>query len=258
MQLLPPILRACVRPAERSSSEATSSSNPTAAWARCQTRRSGSASRSPRGRFQVRRPRGASSSGRRPAPPSADLNAGLDELEAAGVPIDGDRSAVWARFAARRAEYEPPVLGFLEAAPAPWSSDRSPRFGGRRSSEPRVLDGPGTATATQRWTISPQATSGMESAVAARVCVAHRTPPAENRSESANDPRASLVFFFFFFFFMVQAVVRGRSIDGGVPLAEHPRQTSRPHPPASQCQPRARPCHASRGPRLARTPPGPP
>ena len=38
----------------------------------------------------------------------------------------------------------------------------------------------------------------------------------------------------------------------------HPRQRSRPHPPTSQCQPRARPCHASRGPRLARTPPGPP
>src|SRR5216117_343577 len=27
----------------------------------------------------------------------------------------------------------------------------------------------------------------------------------------------------------------------------HPRQRSRPHPPASQCQPGARPCHASRG-----------
>jgi hypothetical protein len=38
----------------------------------------------------------------------------------------------------------------------------------------------------------------------------------------------------------------------------HPRQRSRPPSPASQCQPRARPCHASRGLRLARTPPGPP
>jgi hypothetical protein len=45
---------------------------------------------------------------------------------------------------------------------------------------------------------------------------------------------------------------------GGRSDSMHPRQRSRPHPPASQCQPRARPCHASRGPRLARTPPGPP
>ena len=35
--------RACARPAERSSSAATSSSGPSAAWARCQARRSGSA-----------------------------------------------------------------------------------------------------------------------------------------------------------------------------------------------------------------------
>src|SRR5438105_3387336 len=34
-----------------------------------------------------------------------------------------------------------------------------------------------TAAATQRWTVSPRATFGIESAAAARVCAAHRTPP---------------------------------------------------------------------------------
>ena len=38
----------------------------------------------------------------------------------------------------------------------------------------------------------------------------------------------------------------------------HPDRARQSHPRASQCKPGARPCHASRGPRLARTPPGPP
>lgn len=62
---------------------------------------------------------------------STEFNASLDELEAAGVPLDGDRVAIWDRFRARRAHYEPAVLGLaalLEAAPAQWSSDRSPPF----------------------------------------------------------------------------------------------------------------------------------
>ena len=59
----------------------------------------------------------------------AELNASLDELDAAGVPLDKDRRLIWERFAARRAQYEPAVLGLaslLDAAPAPWSSDRAP------------------------------------------------------------------------------------------------------------------------------------
>src|SRR5215831_10015074 len=62
---------------------------------------------------------------------AAEFNASLDELEAAGVPLDDDRSVIWDRFNGRRAHYEPSVLGLaslLEAAPAQWSSDRSPPF----------------------------------------------------------------------------------------------------------------------------------
>jgi hypothetical protein len=61
----------------------------------------------------------------------AELDTSLDELEAAGVPLDPDRSAIWARFMDRRALYEPAVLGLaslLQAAPAQWSSDCSPPF----------------------------------------------------------------------------------------------------------------------------------
>jgi hypothetical protein len=73
----------------------------------------------------------------------AELDASLDELAAAGLPIDEDRNVIWERFAARRAEYEPALLGLaalVVAAPAPWSSDRSPPlrlppiFNQRRSS----------------------------------------------------------------------------------------------------------------------------
>jgi hypothetical protein len=62
---------------------------------------------------------------------ATELNAALDELEAAGIPLDSDRDAIWDRFGARRAPYESSVLGLaslLEAAPAQWSSDRSPPF----------------------------------------------------------------------------------------------------------------------------------
>lgn len=60
---------------------------------------------------------------------AAELDACLDELAAAGVPIDEDRNVIWERFAARRAPYGRAVVelaALLEAAPAPWSSDRSP------------------------------------------------------------------------------------------------------------------------------------
>jgi hypothetical protein len=62
---------------------------------------------------------------------AAELDSSLDELEAAGVPLDPDRSAIAARFMDRRALYEPSVLGLaslLQAAPTQWSSDRSPPF----------------------------------------------------------------------------------------------------------------------------------
>jgi hypothetical protein len=76
----------------------------------------------------------------------AEFNASLDELDAAGVPLDKDRRLIWERFAARRAKYEPAVLGLaslLDAAPAPWSSDRAPPphippiLGRRRSIDPQ-------------------------------------------------------------------------------------------------------------------------
>jgi hypothetical protein len=45
-----------------------------------------------------------------------------------------------------------------------------------------------TAAATQRWTVSPRATFGIESAAAARVCASYRTlPPAEDDIEFRND-----------------------------------------------------------------------
>ena len=59
----------------------------------------------------------------------AEFDASLGELEAAGVPLEEDSALIWERFAARRTLYEPAVLGMaslLDAAPAPWSSDRSP------------------------------------------------------------------------------------------------------------------------------------
>jgi hypothetical protein len=58
-----------------------------------------------------------------------EFDAALDELTVAGIPLEGDWNLIWERFAARRALYEPAVLGLatlVEAAPAPWSSDRSP------------------------------------------------------------------------------------------------------------------------------------
>jgi hypothetical protein len=52
-----------------------------------------------------------------------------------------------------------------------------------------TLDGLGTAAATQRWTVSPRATFGIESAAAARVCASYRTlPPDEDDIEFGNDP----------------------------------------------------------------------
>ena len=59
----------------------------------------------------------------------AEFDTSLDELAAASVPIDEDRNLIWERFAARRAQYEPALLGLaalVVAASAPWSSDRSP------------------------------------------------------------------------------------------------------------------------------------
>jgi len=59
----------------------------------------------------------------------AEFDASLDELEAAEIPLDADRALIWERFSTRRARYEPAVLALaalLDAAPAPWSSDRSP------------------------------------------------------------------------------------------------------------------------------------
>ena len=69
--------RACARPAERSSSRATSSSGPAAAAARCHARRSGSTSRSVASRQrQVGRPalRRAAPTGTRPSAPSGWRN----------------------------------------------------------------------------------------------------------------------------------------------------------------------------------------
>jgi hypothetical protein len=52
-----------------------------------------------------------------------------------------------------------------------------------------TLDGLGTAAATQRWTVSPRATFGIESAAAARVCASYRTlPPGEDDIEFRNVP----------------------------------------------------------------------
>jgi hypothetical protein len=59
----------------------------------------------------------------------AEFDAALDELTVAGLPLESDWDLIWERFAARRALYEPAVLGLatlVDAAPAPWSSDRSP------------------------------------------------------------------------------------------------------------------------------------
>jgi hypothetical protein len=65
-----------------------------------------------------------------PALTPAELDAALDELAEAGLPVDHEsRGEIWERFAARRALYEPAVLGLaglLDVPPAPWSSDRAP------------------------------------------------------------------------------------------------------------------------------------
>ena len=59
----------------------------------------------------------------------AEFDTALDELEAAGLPLVGDRGQAWERFRRRRAEYDGALLGLaslVDAPPAEWSSDRSP------------------------------------------------------------------------------------------------------------------------------------
>ena len=66
---------------------------------------------------------------------ATEFDGAIDELEAAGVPIDTDRAAIWERFSRRREQYEPAVLGLaglLDAAPAPWSADRALPVGNPR------------------------------------------------------------------------------------------------------------------------------
>jgi hypothetical protein len=64
-----------------------------------------------------------------PALAPDELDAALDTLAEAGVPVDREhRGEIWDRFAARRALYEPAVLGLaglLDVPPAPWTGDRA-------------------------------------------------------------------------------------------------------------------------------------
>jgi hypothetical protein len=58
-----------------------------------------------------------------------EFDGALSRLAAAGIPIEPDAEVAWQRFARRRAEYDAAALGlcaFVEAPPAPWSSDRAP------------------------------------------------------------------------------------------------------------------------------------
>ena len=55
----------------------------------------------------------------------------LDELSAAGVPLRADRDQAWRDFAGWRVNYDAALVGLcsvIEPPPAPWSSDRAPRW----------------------------------------------------------------------------------------------------------------------------------
>ncbi len=58
-----------------------------------------------------------------------EFDAALAALEAADVPLVADRDVAWERFVERRRQYDRAALelcALVDAAPAPWSSDRAP------------------------------------------------------------------------------------------------------------------------------------
>ena len=61
----------------------------------------------------------------------AEFDACLDELAGAGVPLRADRDQAWLDFAGWRVNYDAALVGMcsvIEPPPAPWSSDRAPRW----------------------------------------------------------------------------------------------------------------------------------
>jgi len=60
-----------------------------------------------------------------------EFDAGLERLEAAGVPLAADRDAAWRSFQGWRVNYDTVLVtlaSLVMAPPAPWSSDRSINF----------------------------------------------------------------------------------------------------------------------------------
>jgi hypothetical protein len=158
-------------------------------------------------------------------------------------------------------------ITIIQIAPSTVGGDRradGPHSRQLPSSYQVTLGGLGSAAATQRWQVSPRATCGNR--------VSRRRSESQLRTGRHRHPRMTvssgmtpeLVSLLLvhgagsgpWAFDRWSCAPCGVTVDARSSM--HPRQRSRPHPPASQCQPRARPCHASRGPRLARTPPGPP
>jgi hypothetical protein len=61
----------------------------------------------------------------------AEFDACLAELAEAGVPLRADRDQAWRDFAGWRVNYDAALVGMcsvIEPPPAPWSSDRAPRW----------------------------------------------------------------------------------------------------------------------------------
>jgi hypothetical protein len=61
----------------------------------------------------------------------AEFDVCLAELEEAGVPLRADRDQAWRDFAGWRVNYDAALVGMcsvIEPPPAPWSSDRAPRW----------------------------------------------------------------------------------------------------------------------------------
>ncbi|MFM7064069.1 MAG: hypothetical protein ACKO04_11345, partial [Actinomycetes bacterium] len=60
-----------------------------------------------------------------------EFDACLDEMAASGVPLRPDRDQAWRDFVGWRVNYDAALLGLcavVEPPPAPWSSDRAPRW----------------------------------------------------------------------------------------------------------------------------------